>query len=312
MAVPCDRELDPRAGAVPSASRLWCQTRCSTPRGVVFESPKRDRRPSRIDGLRDRELQEAEPADPASPGESHGSVEELDDNISEPPGVCPPFVFCGRSTGEARSGDSPARVSAEEETVGQCLAAELGWSTAGSLKPRNLAVPAPVRSLRIAPLKWRIESSVEEPDSTTGTFTKKAKADTDTVCHPTVPLCLSEPSSSTDAGCDPIMPQHLAEASSATDVCYNPTIPQCLSARHPETEVLDRAHDAETPPQSLLDNVTFPSMELEQSYAVQGFDLLGGYQIAPTTLCHRGHDAFDNAMERALAQHGRKDPTTAS
>ncbi|XP_061114434.1 5' exonuclease Apollo isoform X2 [Conger conger] len=285
MAAPCGRGPDPRSGADPPACRLWCQARCSTPRGVVFESPKSGRRSPGMDGLRGQELQEAEPPDPASPGERHDSGEELDD-VSEPSRVRPPLVLCGRATGGARNGDSPASVSADEEVAGEYL-------TAVSLKPRNLVVPAPARSLRMCPLKRRSESSVEEPDSTTGTVAKKAKADTDTVCYPTIPLCLAEPSSSTDADCES-------------------TIPLCLSARHPEPEMSDRSQDAVETLQSSLGNVTLPSKDVERSYAVQGFHLLGGYQIAPTNLCHRGLDAFDNAMERALAQHRQKDPTAAS
>ncbi|KAJ8265834.1 hypothetical protein COCON_G00149330 [Conger conger] len=271
MAAPCGRGPDPRPGAPP------------TRRGVRVS--EKGRRSPGMDGLRGQELQEAEPPDPASPGERHDSGEELDD-VSEPSRVRPPLVLCGRATGGARNGDSPASVSADEEVAGEYL-------TAVSLKPRNLVVPAPARSLRMCPLKRRSESSVEEPDSTTGTVAKKAKADTDTVCYPTIPLCLAEPSSSTDADCES-------------------TIPLCLSARHPEPEMSDRSQDAVETLQSSLGNVTLPSKDVERSYAVQGFHLLGGYQIAPTNLCHRGLDAFDNAMERALAQHRQKDPTAAS
>ncbi|KAJ8370269.1 hypothetical protein SKAU_G00102970 [Synaphobranchus kaupii] len=324
MAMPCDRELEPRSGSTTPACRLWAQPRCSTPRGVVFESPKPEDRSPKLDGQQTRlqglELQESKAPEPASPGEtdSHYNAEEPEDNSSEPtPRVRLPFAFCGRSTGEVRSDNGPMRISAEAEMeliemayLYPNLTTEVGQVTTVSLKPRNLLMPVPGRSLRICPLK-KNKSCVEEPDSTTGTHAKKAKTDTDTDtdCYPRIPPRLSEPSSSTDVDCYPRIPQHLTEASSSTDVSCYPTIPPCFSERHPEPEGQGPLHDSETTLQSLLDNFAFPSEEVEQSYLGQGFDFLGGYQLAPTNVCHRGPDAFHNAMERTLARYRQKDPT---
>ncbi|XP_035236534.1 5' exonuclease Apollo [Anguilla anguilla] len=258
MAVPRHRELEPRSGSTPPACPAWFQTRCSTPRGVVFESPSREDRPPRTGrrtGFRSLELQEAEPPEPASPGEMDGryGVEEPDDDSSEPaPRVRLPFADCGRSPGGAWSGEGPGTTAAGAERAGERLypdvTAELRRVIAVSLKPRNLSAPVPEKSLRLCPLK-RSQSSVEEPDSTTDTIAKKAKGDTGTDCSPTIRLCPFKPSSSSDVVCYPTIPQQLTDASSSTDVCLSdllagfPLVPKNHRQRGPDDfyEVMERA-----------------------------------------------------------------------
>lgn len=285
--------LEPRSRDVPPACRVWRHwARGSAPRGVVFDSPKRDGGISGADGWRDgvrgQGLLEDEPLDPASPedADDRDSVEELDDGGSELTSrVRPPSL-------------SEARVSVGAGT-------ELGRVTSVPLKPRNLPAPPPAPSLRICPLKRRSEPSLPEPDSTTGA--KEAETDVGGVGYPTVPLCLSEASSTTKVDSDPAVPRGLGEASSTTDTSRHPTIPCCLSERH-ESGEQDRARDSElTMPPSLSDDVTLPGEKVGRSYAAQGLDLLGGYPIAPRNPGQGGRDAFHTAMERALARHRPKD-----
>ncbi|KAJ8258063.1 hypothetical protein GJAV_G00192760 [Gymnothorax javanicus] len=247
MATPGDRQLELRSasgvGFGPTACRLWCQTRGSIPRGVVFESPRQETGTPRIEmaRLQGQEPEETDlgvPQDPASPGDSdceHGLV-ELDAATAEPmPQVLLPTSSCGRSMGEASIVDHPVQISAEEERVEEHHAAsDLRQILSISLKPRNQRVADPGRSLQISSLKRR-ESSFQVPDSTSGSSPRKAKTDTDS--HLIILPRISGPSSSIYVGCYPKIPRDFTGASSSTDVDYNPKIPQDLTKAISSTDV---------------------------------------------------------------------------